>query len=74
MMTLSFTDFRQTLADSLTTAQSQPVKVTRRSAPDMVVITADQFAELQQAKFDQAMARVMGSPKNNALFKTLADK
>lgn len=74
MMTMAFSDVRQKLSTVLDTAVNQPVTITRRSAPDMVVITAEQFASLQQAKFDASMARVMSKPKNQALFKELADK
>lgn len=74
MITLTFSDVRQKFSSVLDIAVNQPVTITRRSAPDMVVITAEQFAELQQAKFDASLARVMGKPKNQALFKELADK
>jgi antitoxin Phd len=74
MITLTFSDVRQKFSSVLDTAVNQPVTITRRSAPDMVVITAEQFAELQQAKFDASLARVIGKPKNQALFKELADK
>lgn len=74
MLTIPFSDARQKFASILDTAVNQPVTITRRSAPDVVVITADQFAELQQAKFEASLARVMNKPKNQALFKELADK
>lgn len=74
MMTLTFSEARQKLASVLDAAAEQPVTVTRRSAPDMVIITAEQFAALQQAKFEASLARVMGKPENQALFKELADK
>ncbi|GKV82546.1 MULTISPECIES: type II toxin-antitoxin system Phd/YefM family antitoxin [Pectobacterium] len=74
MLTLTFSDVRQKFAKVLDTAITQPVTITRRSAPDMVVITAEQFAELQQAKFEASLAKVMNKPKNQALFKELADK
>lgn len=74
MITLTFSDVRQKFASVLDTAITQPVIITRRSAPDMVVITAEQFAELQQAKFEVSMARVMSKSSNKALFKVLADK
>ncbi|MFP9228832.1 type II toxin-antitoxin system Phd/YefM family antitoxin [Pectobacterium cacticida] len=74
MLTLTFSDVRQKFASVLDTAVKQPVTITRRSAPDMVVITAKQFAELQQTKFEASLAKVMSKPKNQALFKELADK
>ena len=74
MMTLTFSDVRQKFANVLDTAITQPVTITRRSAPDMVVITAEQFAELQQARFELSLARVTSQSKNQALFKELADK
>jgi len=74
MMTLTFSDVRQKFSSVLDAAIKQPVTITRRSAPDMVVITAEQFAELQQAKFEASLARVTNKPKNKALFKELADK
>ncbi|MDW8847483.1 type II toxin-antitoxin system Phd/YefM family antitoxin [Erwinia sp. MMLR14_017] len=74
MLTLTFSDVRQKFASVLDTATKQPVIITRRSAPDMVVITAEQFADLQQAKFEASLAKVMSKPKNQALFKELAGK
>lgn len=74
MMTIPFSDARQKLASVFETAVKQPVTITRRSAPDVVVISAEQFAEFQQAKFEASLARVMGNPKNQDLFKELADK
>ena len=74
MLTLTFSDVRQKFANVLDTAVNQPVTITRRSAPDMVVITAEQYAELQQAKFEASMTRVMSKANNRALFKALADK
>ncbi|WP_277971749.1 type II toxin-antitoxin system Phd/YefM family antitoxin [Pantoea agglomerans] len=74
MMTIPFSDARQKLASVFETAVKQPVTITRRSAPDVVVISAEQFAEFQQAKFEASLARVMGKPKNQDLFKELADK
>ncbi|WP_299999455.1 type II toxin-antitoxin system Phd/YefM family antitoxin [uncultured Cedecea sp.] len=74
MMTYTFSDVRQKFASVLDSAVTQPVTITRRSAPDMVIITAEQFAELQKAKFEASLSRVMSKPKNQALFQELADK
>lgn len=74
MMTYTFSDVRQKFASVLDSAVTQPVTITRRSAPDMVIITAEQFAELQKAKFEVSLSRVMSKPKNQALFQELADK
>ena len=74
MMTYTFSDVRQKFASVLDSAVTQPVTITRRSAPDMVIITAEQFAELQKARFDASLSRVMGKPRNQALFQELADK
>lgn len=74
MMTYTFSDVRQKFASVLDSAVTQPVIITRRSAPDMVIITAEQFAELQKAKFEASLGRVMSKPKNQDLFQELADK
>lgn len=74
MITLTFSDARAQFADVLNTAVDQPVTITRRTAPDVVVISAEQFASLQQAKFEASLARVMVKPENQTLFRELADK
>ncbi|KAB8306097.1 type II toxin-antitoxin system Phd/YefM family antitoxin [Erwinia endophytica] len=74
MITLTYSDARAQLADVLDKAVDQPVTITRRMAPDVVVISAEQFAALQQAKFEASLAKVTSKPKNQALFKELADK
>lgn len=74
MITLTYSDARAQLADVLDKAVEQPVTITRRMAPDVVVISAEQFAALQQAKFEASLAKVASQPKNQALFKELADK
>lgn len=74
MLTLTFSDARQKFSSVLDTATKQPVTITRRSAPDMVVITAKQFAELQQAKFETSLSRVMAKPECQTLFRELADR
>jgi len=48
----SFSDVRQKFASVLDSAVTHPVTITRRSAPDILIITADRFAELQKAKFE----------------------
>ncbi|AHF77892.1 Prevent host death protein [Sodalis praecaptivus] len=74
MITFTYSDARAKLADVLDKANEQPVTITRRTAPDVVVISAEQFAALQQAKFDAALGRVMSKPESKALFEELADK
>ncbi|EIC83965.1 type II toxin-antitoxin system Phd/YefM family antitoxin [Serratia sp. M24T3] len=74
MITLTYSDARAQFADVLNKAVDQPVTITRRMAPDVVVISAEQFAALQQAKFEASLAKVMNKPGNQALFKELADK
>ncbi len=74
MITLTYSDARAQFAEVLNKAVDQPVTITRRMAPDVVVISAEQFAALQQAKFESSLAKVMSQPKNQALFRDLADK
>lgn len=59
MITLTFAEARETLARVLDSAREEPVTIIRPAAPDMVVITAAYFAELQLARLETSVARVM---------------
>lgn len=72
MLTMNYSDARAKLAELLKTASEQPVTITRRSAPDVVVISAKEYEAFQQAKFEAAMSRV--GAENHDTFKALADK
>lgn len=72
MLTTTYSDARARLAELLNTASEQPVTITRRAAPDMVIISAAQYAELQQLKFDAALGRM--EALNGETLKALADK
>ena len=72
MITMTYSDARAKLADVFNTASEQPVTIVRRSAPDVVVISAEEYEAFQQAKFEAAMARVAAD--NHETFKALADK
>ncbi|MEC5321052.1 type II toxin-antitoxin system Phd/YefM family antitoxin [Brenneria populi subsp. brevivirga] len=72
MITLTYSDARAKLADVFDQAIEQPVTITRRSAPDVVVISAEQYAAFQQARFETAMKRV--TTDNHEVLKALADK
>lgn len=72
MFTLTYSDARAKLAEVLDRAVEQPVTITRRTSPDVVVISAEQYASLQQAKFDVALGRARIA--NRETLKALADK
>ncbi|OQP33232.1 type II toxin-antitoxin system Phd/YefM family antitoxin [Pantoea latae] len=74
MITISMSEARQSLRTVLDQAQSQPVTITRRSAPDMVLLSAADYAVLQQARFELAMQKMRGNDTNQAVYKALADK
>lgn len=69
---LTYSDARTHLADLLDKAVAQPVTITRRTAPDVVVISAALFADLQQTKFNAALGRVEAA--NSETLKALASK
>ena len=72
MITMTYSDARAKLADLLNTALDQSVTIVRRSAPDVVVISAEEYEAYQQTKFEAAMTRV--GADNHETFKALADK
>lgn len=72
MLTMNYSDARAKLAELLKTASEQPVTITRRSAPDVVVISAKEYEAFQQAKFEAALGRM--EALNGETLKVLADK
>lgn len=72
MITMTYSDAQEKLAEVLDRALEQPVMIVRRLAPDVVVISAGEYEAYQQAKFEAAMARV--KIDNHDVFKTLAEK
>lgn len=72
MITVTYSDAHAKLTDILDMASEQPVMIVRSSAPDVVVISAEEYEVYRQAKFGSAMAHV--GVDNHELFKALVDK
>lgn len=74
MITYQYTDVRQRMKSVMREAAQQPVKIRHRTAPDMVLITAEQFEAYQQREFDALLNVTMADPEVREFCKVLADK
>ena len=72
MIPITYSDAKARLVDILSTASEPPVMIVRCSAPDVVIISAEEYDIFRQAKFKAAMAHI--GADNLAVFRALADK